>query len=121
MLKRARREAPVSRKANVDDRAELDHVGTQLRIALHGQHAEAPHPGQHRRSDAKRNDVGQRIQFASESAGGVGQPRNAAVEEIQDDGHSNRLGRLIEVPGIARPSPEWPARSRNNPPPCCRR
>jgi len=40
---------------------------------------------------AKGNHVGQRIEFASEGAGGVGEAGNTAVKEIEDDGKSNAL------------------------------
>ena len=101
MLKRASRDAPASRKREGHHRADLDDLRPPLEIAFHGQHAEAPHPGQHRRRNAKGDHIGQRIELTAEVAGRIRQPRDAAVEEVENDGDTDGLRRLIEVPGIA--------------------
>ena len=45
----------------------------------------------------KADDVGERIHFASEFAGGVGHSRDAAVETIQEKRQADSFGRNFEV------------------------
>ena len=102
MLKRASRAAPASRKTKVAIAPKLHHLLRNVKIVHQLATARKPHsPGQNRRSNAKSDHVGQRVQFASKRAGGVGQPRDAAVEEVEHDGNADGLGRLVEVPRIA--------------------
>ncbi len=97
----ARQAAGSGQKENKGrDGAQLNDAGAHIQITSERQHAKAPVPGQYRRSDAKCDHVRQRVQFATEGAGRVGEARDAAVEKIEDDGDANRLCSLIEVPRI---------------------
>ncbi len=80
----------------------------------------SPSPGQHGRSDAERDHVGQRIEFLAEIAAGAGHAGDAAIESVEQHGKTDRFRGVVEVPILGerwRASPrEW----RNNRAPCSR-
>jgi hypothetical protein len=46
---------------------------------------EPPRKRQHRRREAERDDVGERVELQAEGAGGVGHPRDPPVEHVEDE------------------------------------
>ena len=97
MLKRASREAPLSRNRKQMKAAGLHQMLSQLRIDGIGQEMETPDEGQQAGRHAEGDHVGQRIEFPAEVAGGVGHARNAAVERIEGNGDQDGDRRPIKV------------------------
>ncbi len=62
----------------------------------------APRICEDRRGDAEADDVGQRIEFPSEIAGGIGHAGDASVEAVEHHGEANRLRRHLEALGRQR-------------------
>src|SRR5215470_17739530 len=77
--------------------AGLDDLLAQIRLPEFWKLMASPHPGEDRRCNSKGDYVGERIQLASEVAGGVRHARDAAVESVEKYGEAYRLGCVIEV------------------------
>ena len=57
----------------------------------------APGEGQKGRRDTEADHVRQRVEFASEVRTRVGQPRDPAVQGVEENGIADRLGCVVEV------------------------
>ncbi len=59
---------------------------------------ESPDEGQQAGRHAEGDDVGQRIQFLAEIAGGIGHARDAAVERVEGNGEQDGDRRPVKMP-----------------------
>jgi hypothetical protein len=62
-----------------------------------GQHAEPPHPREHRRRHAEGDHVGERVQLLAELAGGVGEACDQPIHEVEYHGDADGFGGIIEM------------------------
>jgi hypothetical protein len=95
MLNRASRLAPQKQKTDQD--SGVHHVVAKLRIDRYREHAEPPDVRQQAGRDAKRNHIGQRVEFLAKVTGGVGHARDEAIHAVQQRRQSDRQRRVVEV------------------------
>ena len=72
----------------------------QLGVGKRGQQPETPHPRQQSRSQSERDHISERIQLTAEIATCLGHARDASIQSIEQNREPDRLGRIIQVPGL---------------------
>ncbi len=60
----------------------------------------APGEGEETGSDAKGDDVGERVELLAELTGGFGHASNAAINGIEWDGEANGQCGIVEMPRL---------------------
>ena len=78
---------PGESQSAADDKQKAGHPA-QFAVEGHG-----PEVGQKRRRNAESHQIGQRIVFCAETAGGIRDPRDPAVETVKQQGDENGQGR----------------------------
>ena len=70
----------------------------QLCVQRVGQKVKSPDQRQQAGRHAEGDDVGQRVQFPTEIAGGICHARDAPVERVEGNGEKDRDRRPVQVP-----------------------
>jgi len=89
---------PAEKKQETDKGSGLQQMHVQLRIQRVGQKVKSPDEGQQAGRHAESDDVGQRVQFPAEIAGGVGHARNAPIERVEGNGEKDRDRSPVQMP-----------------------